>query len=375
MSTESDTTTINNCSDSEELYDSNEDENNEGDDNNEGYNNNEEEDDDDDDDDDRNNDDERDDNNEEGTSTKQKSKTSNQTTLDSFVKSTQTEKKFAMIEWIVLDMQPFKVVEGEAFRKMISKFDPKHNLPTRNTIKNWVINLFKERRESIKNYVKTIPGKVALTTDIWSSLKNEGFLGVTIHFIDSDWLLKHFTLDIFKFKGSHTGKAISDEIYKLLVEFQACILKNNISMLAVKYPNLNNNMPTQLEWELFHDLNQFLEPFDNATIDLSTQSYPTIAHSRVILLAIKIDLYVDRGEDSLLKDLIIPMKEKFETYYEVLKESTHIAAFLDPRYKSYCFPEMNDDEILQPIQLKLEQIQPTTQARSTKISTFLLSYN
>ncbi|PKC60133.1 hypothetical protein RhiirA1_350315, partial [Rhizophagus irregularis] len=40
---------------------------------------------------------------------------------------------------------------------------------------------------------------------------------------------------------------------------RACILKNNISMLAVKYPNLNNNMPTQLEWELFHDLNQFLE--------------------------------------------------------------------------------------------------------------------
>ncbi|CAB5346432.1 unnamed protein product [Rhizophagus irregularis] len=142
-------------------------------------------------------------------------------------------------------------------------------------------------------------------------------------------------------------------------------------MLAVKYPNLNNNMPTQLEWELFHDLNQFLEPFNNATIDLSTQSYPTIAHSRVILLAIKIDLYVDRGEDSLLKDLIIPMKEKFETYYEVLKESTHIAAFLDPRYKSYCFPEMSDEDILQPIQLKLEQIQPTTQARSTKISPFL----
>ncbi|CAB4381189.1 unnamed protein product [Rhizophagus irregularis] len=142
-------------------------------------------------------------------------------------------------------------------------------------------------------------------------------------------------------------------------------------MLAVKYPILNNYLPTQLEWELFHDLNQFLEPFDKATIDLSAQSYPTIAHSRVILLAIKIDLYVDRGEDSLLKDLVVPMKEKFETYYEVLKEPTHIAAFLDPRYKSYCFPEMNDNEILQPIQQKLEQMQPVTSVSSTKISPFL----
>ena len=50
----------------------------------------------------------------------------------------------------------------------------------------------------------------------------------------------------------------------------------------------------------------------------------------MILLAIKIDLYADRGGDSLLKDLVIPMKEKFETYYEALKKSTHIAAFLDP---------------------------------------------
>lgn len=520
---ESDTTISNFSDDSdEELYDSNDDDSNEENDDNDGGNI----DDNDDDNDNRNNDDERSNNDEEENNnqnqTKQKPKTSNvwdfvdkvnrkcsccgkvfkkktgtssirshlkshgillgkkkQTTLDNFTKSTQTEKKLAMIEWIVLDMQPFKVIEGDAFRKMISKFDPKHETPTRNTVKNLVVKLFKKRRESIKNYVETIPGKVALTTDIWSSLKSEGFLGVTIHFIDNNWLLKHFTLDIFQFKGSHTGEAISNEIYKLLEEFKlenktiaittdnasnmiscarqlrlkfghndfihyrcvahilnlivssgldivkenikklrklmkmikrsskileelenlsqlnhqpflrpiidiktrwnstykminrACTLKENISMLAVKYPTLNNYLPTQMEWELLHDLNQFLEPFDNATTNLSSQSYPTIAHSRIILLAIKIDLYADRGDDSLLKDMIIPMREKFETYYEVLKEITHIAAFLDPRYKSYCFPDMNNNEILQPIQQKLEEIQPATLVRSSKISSFL----
>ena len=111
---------------------------------------------------------------------------------------------------------------------------------------------------------------------------------------------------------------------------RACTLKENILMLAVKYPNLNNYLPNQTEWELFYDLDQFLETFNNATTDLSTQSYPTIAHSWVILLVIKIDLFSDRGNDSLLNDLISPMKEKFESYYEILKELTHIAAFLDP---------------------------------------------
>ena len=44
-------------------------------------------------------------------------------------------------------------------------------------------------------------------------------MGVTIHFIDENWVLKHFTLDVFRFKGSHTGQVIADEIYKVLVEF------------------------------------------------------------------------------------------------------------------------------------------------------------
>jgi hypothetical protein len=140
---------------------------------------------------------------------------------------------------------------------------------------------------------------------------------------------------------------------------RACVLKENIKMLSVKYSNLNDYMPTDVEWELFHDLDQFLEQFNRATLDLSTQSYPTVAFSRIILLSIKVDLYENRGHESLLNDVISPMKEKFNDYYEILKEPTHIAAFLDPRYKKYCFPDMSEEEILLPIQRNLES-QPST---------------
>ena len=52
---------------------------------------------------------------------------------------------------------------------------------------------------------------------------------------------------------------------------------------------------------MFKDLDQFLCQFNKATIDLSSQKYLTIAHSRVIVLAIKKDLEANRGEDYLLK--------------------------------------------------------------------------
>ena len=64
--------------------------------------------------------------------------------------------------------------------------------------------------------------------------------------------------------------------------------------------------------------------------------------------------------------MINSMKIKFNEYYEGLEESTHIAAFLDPRYKKYCFLEMSEHEILSPIRNKLEQQLPSEMIPSKK---------
>jgi len=102
-----------------------------------------------------------------------------QTSLDNFVKrhsqKIQLEKTQKVVEWIVFDLQPFKVVEGEAFREMVSKLDPQYQVPSRETIKKAIIKSFEDRKTVVKNFIKNISGKVALTTDIWSSLKSEGF--------------------------------------------------------------------------------------------------------------------------------------------------------------------------------------------------------
>jgi len=99
----------------------------------------------------------------------------------------------------------------------------------------------------------------------------------------------------------------------------ACILKDYIEMLLVKYQNLKNFFPNEHEWELFKDLDQFLCQFNKATIDFSSQKYSTIAHSRVILLAIKKDLEANNGKDYLLEDVAKAMLEKFNEYYERLE--------------------------------------------------------
>ena len=66
-----------------------------------------------------------------------------QITLDTFVKNIQNKSKLkktkTVVEWIVLDMQPFKVVEGIAFHNRISILDPQYQISGRGTIKNIII--------------------------------------------------------------------------------------------------------------------------------------------------------------------------------------------------------------------------------------------
>src|ERR1044072_3117915 len=102
---------------------------------------------------------------------------------------------------------------------MLLILDSQYQVPNRKNVKNVILKQFEKKRKRIASFIKNILGKVTLTTDIWSSLKFEGFLEITIHFIDQNWVLRHFTLDIFRFKGSHTGQAIANEIYKVLIEF------------------------------------------------------------------------------------------------------------------------------------------------------------
>src|SRR6266540_5148740 len=91
---------------------------------------------------------------------------------------------------------------------------------------------------------------------------------------------------------------------------RACVLKDNIKMLLIRNFNLKDTFLSDNEWELFKDLDQFLCQFNEATIVLSSQKYPTITHSRVIVLAIKKDLEANRGEEYLLEDVAESMLGK-----------------------------------------------------------------
>ena len=60
---------------------------------------------------------------------------------------------------------------------------------------------------------------VALTTDMWSSAANEGYLTITAHFVDGTWNLNNFVLTTRSVEDRHTGLNIANEIRTMVALF------------------------------------------------------------------------------------------------------------------------------------------------------------
>ena len=91
---------------------------------------------------------------------------------------------------IILDNLPFSFVEYEAIRITYQYLRPGINWVSRNTLKADVLKMFSREQARIKSMLDLTPGRVCLTSDLWTSIATYGYLILTAHFIDKDWELQ-----------------------------------------------------------------------------------------------------------------------------------------------------------------------------------------
>lgn len=108
------------------------------------------------------------------------------------------------------EFQPFSLVENIEFKKFVYLLNPAYKLPSRKTIsKSLLPQLLEKAKEKVKTNL--INAKfIAFTTDGWTSINNDSFVAVTVHFIDTtECVLKSFLLGCFSFEKSHTSDNLS----------------------------------------------------------------------------------------------------------------------------------------------------------------------
>lgn len=111
------------------------------------------------------------------------------------------------------------MVEDKGFRDMISTFNPKYNLPSRTYFTQLMEKKHRDITEKLKAVLKQTEC-VALTTDIWTSVATEAYLGVTCHFLGEDWEMKSLSLTTMPLEERHTAANIADWLEETTAKFK-----------------------------------------------------------------------------------------------------------------------------------------------------------
>jgi hypothetical protein len=135
-------------------------------------------------------------------------------------KEKQEAKHEFLVNWIIIDQQPFTIVDNLSFRKFMLSVQPRYKLPTRSTLKDMILSKFKTAREEICNHLQLSISKVSLTMDMWTSISALGILAVTVHYINDSWQFKHFVLDVLYIPSPHDSLTIKDSVLKITDEFE-----------------------------------------------------------------------------------------------------------------------------------------------------------
>ncbi|KAL8503079.1 hypothetical protein ACS0TY_021992 [Phlomoides rotata] len=117
----------------------------------------------------------------------------------------QMKQREAIGHWILMNEQPFNVVENVGFTFMLSINQPQFEKISRTTAKKDVINVYDIEKKKLQLTLKDI-NKISLTTDIWKSkVQMISYMCVTGHFVDSNWQLHKRLLSFIPLPPPHEG--------------------------------------------------------------------------------------------------------------------------------------------------------------------------
>ena len=148
-----------------------------------------------------------------------------QTVMDSFIPRPLSMNKSQKIDeqlgiMIAKEFQPFSVVENIEFRKFVNMLNPNYAIPSRKTVSKSIIpQLLEKTKQKVKTNLNNAI-YIAFTTDSWTSLNNDSFVAITVHYIDSiECVLKSYLLGCYYFEQAHTAINLSEFMNKCFDEW------------------------------------------------------------------------------------------------------------------------------------------------------------
>ncbi|XP_068577816.1 E3 SUMO-protein ligase ZBED1-like [Cebidichthys violaceus] len=162
-----------------------------------------------------------------------------QTTLDaacgrSIDRQKQDKLTNAIAKWIATNCRPASVVEDVGLRNVlrIATNDDTYEPPSRRTITRRIHELYEKERTTKATALQRAP-TVALTGDYWTSLGNQNYLGVTVHYIDEQWELHSHALTVMQTEDRHFAETCAEHFIHVAQQWNVSLSTDSaINMIA-----------------------------------------------------------------------------------------------------------------------------------------------
>ncbi|KAL0415434.1 UNVERIFIED_CONTAM: putative AC transposase [Sesamum latifolium] len=157
---------------------------------------------------------------------------------------TQEDSRNELALMVILHEYPLNIVNHIGFRRFVNSLQPCFNMISRNTLKDNILRIYKVERTKYYNLLEKLKCRIAVTTDIWnSSNNNKGFMAVTAHFIDDNWVLQNCILRFAFVPAPHTTEVLADMLVETLMDWN---IDRRLSTITVDNCTTNDAMINHL---------------------------------------------------------------------------------------------------------------------------------
>ena len=158
------------------------------------------------------------------------------------------EVNHAVAYFLAKDLQPFSTVEKSGFRRLVSKLNPRYQLPSKDYFADVEIpRLYYHTKDHIVRPKLAEAQYFATTTDMWTSPATTPYMSFSVHFIDKEWSLESFCLDTIPVYEDHTGLNIAGTFRDILANWEL-LPDKLIASTTDNKPNYISAFTNHLGW-------------------------------------------------------------------------------------------------------------------------------
>ncbi|XP_042408959.1 zinc finger BED domain-containing protein RICESLEEPER 2-like [Zingiber officinale] len=113
----------------------------------------------------------------------------------------------------------FSFVEYEGMWNIFKYLEPRVCHFSRNTVKFDIKKIYGVEFGRLHTELLACPGRICLTSDAWTSIATDGYLSLTAHYVNKNWVLQKRILNFSYIPPPHTGVALAEKIYSLACDW------------------------------------------------------------------------------------------------------------------------------------------------------------